>query len=148
LIDAVYYIEEHMSMMLAVSPMESLRLSRTALLTTFRHNGQGIATQVEIHVVNSNAYFYTWSTTGKVKRMSSNPHVTLAPCTLQGRVTGQAIEGVARLLESSEAARVQPMIGGRFQRWLWKLYNRHPHHAEQLLYEVSLTNVFPRRGAK
>lgn len=133
-------------MIFTVSSIESLRASRTALLTTFRRNEQAIATQVEIHVVDGNAYFYTWSTTGKVKRMSNNPHVTLAPCTLQGKVSGQAIEGVARPLEGSEAMRIQSMLGGRFQRWLWKLYNKHPQHAEQLLYEVSpIVIEYPQR---
>jgi len=124
-------------MITIVPPIESLRLSRTALLTTFRRNGVAVTTQIEIHAVGDRAYFYTWSTTGKVKRISNNPHVILTPCSLRGKVNGQTVEGIARPLEGNEAARVQAIIGGRLQRWLWKLYNKHPRHAEQLLYEVS-----------
>jgi hypothetical protein len=61
----------------------------------------------------------------------------LVACTLRGKVRGQAIEGIARRLEGSEAVYIQSMLGGRLQRWLWTLYNKHPQHVEQLLYEVS-----------
>lgn len=55
-----------------------LRTSNVALLTTFRRNGQGVDTPVGIRLAEGKAYFTTWSTTGKVKRLANNPRVTLA----------------------------------------------------------------------
>ena len=116
---------------------EALRASRTALLTTFRRNGRAVTTMVEIHVVDGKAYFQTWSTTGKIKRLTNNLRVTLVPCTMRGEVIGPTIEGIARRLEGSEAVRANSMLGGKFQRWLWKLVYRLRWHADQVLYEVS-----------
>lgn len=92
---------------------EPLCASRTARLTTFRHHGQGVATLVEVHVFGSKAYFYTWSTTGKVKRLALNPRVLLAPCALRGELVGPVIEGVARCLEGRNIERANARLGRR-----------------------------------
>jgi uncharacterized protein len=127
----------------AHTPFEPLCASRTALLTTFRRNGQGVATVVEIHVVGGKAYFHTWSTTGKVKRLAHNPQVRLAPCTWRGDVVGPTVEGVARRLEGRDAERTNAALGGRLLRWLWKQVYRRRWGAEQMLYEVSPTHMHP-----
>ncbi len=62
----------------------ALQVSNVALLTTFRRNGQGVETPVGIRFAEGKAYFTTWSTTGKVKRLARNPRVTLAPFTKMG----------------------------------------------------------------
>ena len=70
-------------------------------------------------------------------RLTNNPRVMLAPCTTQGDVIGPTVEGLARRLEGAEAARAESMLGGKVQRWLWKLVYRLRWHADQVLYEVS-----------
>ncbi len=55
-----------------------LHTSRTALLISFRRNGQGVSTPVGIRLADGKAYFTTWSTTGKVKRIANNSLVALA----------------------------------------------------------------------
>jgi uncharacterized protein len=61
----------------------SLRTSNTALLTSYRRNGQGVSTPVGIRIANGKAYFTTWSTTGKIKRIANDPRVTpLSPTLL------------------------------------------------------------------
>ena len=40
----------------------------------------------------------------KLKRIERNPHVRLAPCTIRGRVTGDFIDGRARVMSDSETA--------------------------------------------
>ena len=87
------------------TPFEVLRDSRTALLTTFRRNGQTVATIVEIRVAGGKAYLHTWSTTGKVKRLAHNPRVMLATCTLRGDVIGPTVEGIAQRLKGRDAER-------------------------------------------
>jgi hypothetical protein len=72
-------------------------------LTTFRKNGDAVATPVWIVPVGDNeAGFWTSSTSGKVKRIRNTSLVTLQPSDSRGRVTaGSAVvEGTARLVDS------------------------------------------------
>ena len=95
-----------------------LRHSKTALLTSFRRNGQGVGTPVGLTVVGNKAYFTTWSTTGKIKRLANNPRVTLAPCTQQGKTRGLTVEGIARRLEGAEAKEAQGYLGSALCFWM------------------------------
>jgi PPOX class probable F420-dependent enzyme len=113
-----------------------LHTSSTALLTSFRRNGQGVVTPVGIRVAHGKAYFTTWSTTRKVKRIASNPHVTLAPCTRQGKVLGPTIEGIAHRLEGAEAKHARTLIGGAASYWVWTLIYKLFFRAQPVLYEV------------
>jgi PPOX class probable F420-dependent enzyme len=121
----------------APATFAALPSGKTALLTTFRRNGQAVGTPVGI-LVNAEgdrAYFVTWSTTGKVKRLARNPAVTLAPSTRQGQPTGPAIPGTARRLEGAdrEAARQRGGWVGR----LWELVYRVVLRADAIYYEVT-----------
>ena len=80
-------------------PLES---ARTALLTTFRPGGEPVGTPLSIAVANGKAYFVTASDSGKARRLAENPEVTLAPCTVGGKVTGDTVAGRARLLNPEE----------------------------------------------
>lgn len=113
-----------------------LRASSVALLTTFRRNGAGVATPVGIRVRLERAYFTTWTTTGKVKRLANNPQVTLSPCTRVGQPLGPTVEGVARRLDADEVARVEaqfkPSLWGRMWSVIYRLQRR-----EAIIYEVA-----------
>ena len=84
-------------------PLES---SKTALLTTFRRGGEAVGTPLSIALAGGKAYFVTASDSGKAKRLAHTPKVTLAPCTVSGKVTGETVTGQARLLEPEERKRV------------------------------------------
>ncbi len=99
-----------------------LHLSRIALLTTYRRNGQGVPTPVTIQLDDGKAFFTTRDSTGKVKRLARNPRVTLAPSTPRGQVIGPTVSGIARRLEGAEAERV--MRGGGRWRRLWIIVYR------------------------
>ena len=114
-----------------------LNASSVALLTTFRRSGAGVGTPVGISVVPGKAYFTTWSTTGKVKRIAHDQHVTLAPCTRGGKPIGPSVEGAARRLEGAEAADMRAMLGAGFQRWLWEMVYTVFLRAQPVIYEVT-----------
>lgn len=61
-----------------------LERSSTALLTTFRHGGGGVATPVSVALTAGRAYFVTAATSGKAKRIGNCASVTLASCTVSG----------------------------------------------------------------
>ena len=78
------------------TPFESLTKRRFALLTTWRRDGTTVATPVWVAVSENKAYVISRGP-GKVKRIRNNPAVTIAPCTMRGRVRGAETPGVARI---------------------------------------------------
>src|SRR5262245_45836713 len=76
--------------------------SKTALLTTFRDGGEAVGTPLSIVLAGDKAYFVTASDSGKAKRLTRTDRVTLAPCTLVGKITGDTVHGRARRLDPDE----------------------------------------------
>ena len=93
----------------AEGPSASARLAPftrqpTVLLTTIRRDGTPVGTPVSIAVAGDEAYFRTWDSSGKSKRLRHSPEVTIAPSTARGMTTGPAIRAQARLLSGEESA--------------------------------------------
>ena len=115
-------------------PLES---SKTALLTTFRRGGEAVGTPLSIAVAGGKAYFVTASDSGKARRLADNPEVTLAPCTISGKVTGETVAGRARLLTPEERKRTAKGLlkptGGLF----WSLTMYRLQGKKMVLFEVA-----------
>src|SRR5262249_61432708 len=60
--------------------------ARTVLLTTYRRDGTPVGTPVHIPSDDLGAYGRTFDPSGKLRRIRRDPHVTVAACTLRGRV--------------------------------------------------------------
>ena len=56
---------------------------------------------------NGKLYIFTNPDSGKIKRLRNNPAVTVAPCTIRGRITGPEFPARAHILpqEARPAAR-------------------------------------------
>ena len=67
----------------SASDRSRLSEARVGLLTTYRRNGEPVATPVSIAVRAGGAYFVTSATSGKARRLTVRPDVTLAPSTVQ-----------------------------------------------------------------
>ncbi len=94
-----------------VSPFEPLLKGNYLSLTTFRKSGAAVATPMWFAESNGIIYIYTDATSGKVKRIRNSGRVTLAPCTANGKVTGEAIEGNARIVsDQQEIARAEAAL--------------------------------------
>ena len=98
---------------------DPLRKRRTALLTTYKRDGTPVATPVTIAVEGERAFVRTWDRAWKARRMRNNPDVLVAPSTMRGRPTGEAMRARSRLLDGEEArraaralARRQPILQG------------------------------------
>lgn len=87
-----------------------LERSSTALLTTFRHGGGGVATPVSVALTAGRAYFVTAATSGKAKRIANCASVTLAPCTVSGTPLGATVSGQAHLLQGPARRRVRRVL--------------------------------------
>jgi hypothetical protein len=63
-----------------------------------------VATPVWVARQGDELVVYTARSSGKVKRLRNNSRVLLAPCDMRGRVTGDVVEGTARLQDDAESA--------------------------------------------
>jgi len=111
----------------------------TTILTSFRRNGMGVGSPVGTVASQGKLYFMTAADTWKVKRLASNPRVTVAPGTFKGEALGPAIEGTARRLSGKELkwARDLLRVGvvGHFWGLIFDL--RYPGD-KTAVYEISL----------
>jgi uncharacterized protein len=88
------------------------------LLTTFRKNGDGVATPVWIvSLPDGTAGFTTEVDSGKVKRIRNNASVTLQPCTLRGKVTADSavVNATADVLLGADARPVSKAVRRKYR---------------------------------
>ncbi len=101
-------------MMVTGSQLDRFDKQPTVLLTTYRRDGTPVGTAVNIVVRDGRAYYRTWDTAGKAKRLRNNPEVEVAPSTVRGRPTGSAMRGTARLLSDAEAKPIRRMLARKY----------------------------------
>ena len=124
--------------------MRGLQRSRTALLTTFRRDGEPVATPVSITLDAGVAYFVTAADGGKARRLARDDRVTLAPCTVGGTPLGPGVGGRARLVADATRRRrvlLRPTSAVLWSLLLYRLQGKTMH-----LYEVELDAVAPTNG--
>jgi len=83
-------------------------------LTTFRKNGQAVATPVWFGEENDKLYVMTRGTMGKTKRIRNNSKVKVAPCTIRGKVTGPEFNAVARILSPQDGPAARKSINRKY----------------------------------
>lgn len=96
------------------SSWEPVRRARCVALTTYKKDGTPVTTPmwvaVDGHRILTTSDFDAW----KLKRIQRDPRVRLAPCTIRGRVTGEFVDGLARVLSEAETAEA---IAGKKRRY-------------------------------
>src|SRR5215467_4579303 len=93
----------------------------TTILTSFRRNGTGVGSPVGTVSSLGQLYFMTAADTWKVKRLASNPQVTVAPGTFKGEALGPAIEGTARRLSSEELKQERDLLRTGILGHFWNI---------------------------
>jgi len=107
--------------------LEPLRHTKTIVLTSFKRDGTPVATPVSIAFDGDRAFFRSWHTAGKAKRLRRDPRVEVAPSTLSGTPTGAAIGARARCLSGADAQLAARALARRhrvLQRFLVPLAHR------------------------
>lgn len=84
------------------------------LLTTFTKDGKPKPTPIWIARDGDRALVITEKNSWKVKRIRNTPRVTLAVCDMRGKVKGETIEAVAKVLDDSETETVYQAINKRY----------------------------------
>ena len=111
--------------------------SKTALLTTFRPGGEAVGTPLSIAVNGDKAYFVTAADSGKARRLADTDRVTLAPCKVNGTVTGETVPGRARRLTPSERRTAAKGLLKPTQGLFWSLLAYRLFYGKKMeLYEV------------
>lgn len=70
---------------------------------TYRKSGEGVRTPVWFVESGGLLFFLTRADSGKVKRLRHNSAVKIAPCKMNGEVTGEWLEAEAAPLESVDS---------------------------------------------
>lgn len=99
----------------------------TVLLTTYRRDGTPVSTPVHLAVDGDRAFFRTWNTTWKLKRIRNNPLVAIAPSNIVGRPTGAVVRARARILDGVEARHAAQLLSAKYpilHSWLIPLGHR------------------------
>ena len=92
--------------------------TKYVLLTTFRKNGEAVATPVWIvGLPGGTGGFTTEATSGKVKRISNNPSVTLQPCSMRGSVDARSAvtSATAEVLLGADAHPLRDAIRRKYR---------------------------------
>jgi PPOX class probable F420-dependent enzyme len=86
---------------------------KTVVLTSFRRNGVGVPTAVNIAVDGDRAFAKTYAASGKYKRIRRNPEVTVAPSDFRGNPAGPALPMTARFVEGADHDLARRLIEGK-----------------------------------
>ncbi len=92
----------------------SLAAARYVALTSYRRDGTPVSTPLWVCRLGDHLAVWTPRSSWKVKRISRNPAVTVAPCRFRGEVTGPAATGRATLMSDAETARLRTVMARRY----------------------------------
>ncbi|ORI12289.1 PPOX class F420-dependent enzyme [Rhodococcus sp. 1163] len=83
-------------------------------LTTFKKDGTPVATP--LWGARDGDRLLVWTTTDswKVKRIKRNPSVTIAPCSARGKVEGDAVDGVAEIMDAAGTEKARSAISSKY----------------------------------
>lgn len=112
-----------MSIQSQAQAFTDLRRASYISLTTFRKSGEPVATPVWFAEEAGILYLFTFPSAGKLKRIRHTARVTVAPCTLNGKVTGPAVEARARILTDEPAMAHADQTLARKYGLIWRIYH-------------------------
>lgn len=103
-------------------------------LETFRKTGVGVKTAVWFVEFNGELCFTTQPYSGKVKRMHNIPNVNVAPCKMDGTVTGEWLPATIRFMQEDEAQAVDKIYARKYGLMkvlfeLPKIFSKKPERA-------------------
>jgi PPOX class probable F420-dependent enzyme len=114
-------------------------------LTTYKRNGDGVATPLWIAAEGGQLVFWTPADSWKVKRVRRDPRVSMTPCSRSGKVASGAptVTGRGQVVDdAAEVARVEALfkrkygLGFRVVTTLEKLARR--GHTERVVIRVDV----------
>jgi PPOX class probable F420-dependent enzyme len=96
-----------------------IRNQKYISLTTFRKSGMPVKTPVWFAEIGQKLYVMTRNDSGKYKRIRNNADVTVAACTVRGKITGPEFRGKAKIAPRSEWKSAKQALNRKY--WLARL---------------------------
>ncbi len=95
-------------------------------ITTFRPDGTAASTPVWFvsDDLSQRLFVATGANTWKVRRIRRDPHVRVAASSARGKLTGTAIDGLARIVENEPLVRRLQSEKYGWQKWLAESVSR------------------------
>lgn len=96
-------------------------------LATFRRSGRAVETPVWFAALDGRLYVFSEGNAGKIKRLRNSSRARVAVCDMRGRLRGEWIEAVARVVDDPETierafAALRAKYG--WQMWITDLFSR------------------------
>ncbi|MEP9394817.1 PPOX class F420-dependent oxidoreductase [Gordonia sp. VNQ95] len=96
-------------------PFDAATDAKYVQLTTFRKNGNAVASPLWAASDGDNLYMWTVTDSWKVKRIRNNPSVIVQGCDARGRkLIGQPVNGTAEVLDAAGTERARALISGKY----------------------------------
>jgi hypothetical protein len=89
----------------SIRSTEAFENAKYINIETYRRSGESIRTPVWFVESGGLLFFFTRADSGKVKRIRHNTDVKVAPCKMNGEVTGDWQDAEASFVESEESAK-------------------------------------------
>jgi PPOX class probable F420-dependent enzyme len=102
-----------------MTSVAELGAARYLSLTSYKKDGTPVATPLWVAPDGDALVLWTVAGSWKVKRIRRDPRVTVAPCTVRGRLTGEPTAGRAEIMPAAASDRVRSLIRRKygFQGW-------------------------------
>jgi hypothetical protein len=97
-----------------MTALDRLAAEKYVLLTTFRKDGRAVPTPVWAVRDGDALAVWTVADSGKVKRVRRSGEVTVAPCDVRGKASGEPVSGHAVLVDRAENQRVKGLLIGKY----------------------------------
>ena len=110
-------------------------------LETFRQSGVGVRTPVWFCQVEDSLYIMTLACSGKVKRIHNDGHVNIAPCKMDGTLTGNWSPAHAQeILDPKTVQKVNRLLDKKYGllKKLFRLSSSNPERPSTIL-EIKLS---------
>ncbi|MBH0779860.1 PPOX class F420-dependent oxidoreductase [Nocardia bovistercoris] len=83
-------------------------------LTTFRKDGTPVGTPLWAVADGDKLYVWTVTDSWKVKRLRRNPAVTVQPCDVRGKTSGEVVDGTGVILDADGTEKVRKLLKRKY----------------------------------
>ena len=118
--------------------LEQFEKQKYLNLETFRKNGQSMKTPVWFTQAGQTIYVLTMANSGKVKRIRNNGWVNIAPCKMDGKLTGTWVQAQARQVTDTEISTTVDRLVDKKYGLLKKIFQnrRSNENAQNAILEI------------
>ena len=121
--------------------LEQFEKQKYLNLETFRKSGESMKTPVWFTQADQTIYVLTMANSGKVKRIRNNGRVNIAPCKMDGKLTGTWVPAQARQVTDPEISTTVDRLLDRKYGLLKKIFQnrRSKENAQDAILEIIIT---------